>query len=198
MAIRDGMFVYPGDPDVHLTRALAIAGGAPANVSRLDFGVHSGTHADAPLHFLPEGVGAEQIPQAPLNGPARVVDATSLSGAIDAAGLERLDLPDDVQRLLLKTTNSKLWELDRFSEDHVALDRSGAELLVDRGVRCVGIDYLSIGDEGAHRVLLSAGVVPLEGLDLRAVEPGPYNLHCMTLKIAGSDGAPARAMLEPL
>ena len=97
--------------------------------------------------------------------------------------------------MLLKTPNSRLWELDHFTRDFIRLDESGARFVVEHGLLLIGIDYLSIGDAGAHRVLLEAGVVPLEGLDLSRVEPGPYELICLPLKLVGSDGGPARAVL---
>jgi arylformamidase len=197
--IRDGMFAYRGNPGVRLTLEQALARGDGANISRLDFGVHSGTHIDAPRHFFDDGAGAESIDPALLIGSAHVVDATAVAGALDAAALESLALPErETRRLLFKTTNSELWARDEFTPDFVRFDESGARVLVERGVRVVGIDYLSIGDGPAHRLLLSAGVVPLEGLDLRHVAPGPYRLHCCAIAIAGSDGAPARALLEPL
>jgi arylformamidase len=123
------------------------------------------------------------------------VDATSVHGDIDEAALAELEIPKGHERLLFKTPNCELWGGDSFSSDFVSFVESGAHRLVELGVRLVGIDYLSIGDEQAHEVLLRAGVVPLEGLDLRAVEPGPYTLICLPMKIAGSDGAPARAVL---
>jgi arylformamidase len=128
-------------------------------------------------------------------GPATVVDATSIEADLDAAALATLDLPEDPTRILLKTPNSRLWERDSFSRDFVRLTGSGARFLIDRGVQLVGIDYLSIGDEEAHRELLGAGVTALEGLDLRQVEPGRYDLVCLPLRLEGSDGAPARAIL---
>lgn len=193
--IRDGMFVYDGDPTVTLTRVKSIEGGEVANISRLDFGVHSGTHIDAPLHFIDGGPSAEQLPLEPLLGPAYVVDATGVADGLDADALRALELPDGAERLLFKTPNSRLWERDTFSHDFVHLTGSGAQYLLDRGVKLVGLDYLSVGDPDAHRVLLGGGVVAMEGLDLRAVEPGPYRLICLPLKIVGSDGAPARAVL---
>jgi arylformamidase len=193
--LRDGMFVYRGNPEVHLERTASIAGGASSNLSRLELGVHSGTHVDAPLHFFDDGAGAEAIPVDPLLGPAFVVDAQAVVGALDAQALHSLDLPDGGERLLFKTTNSRLWELDHFTRDFVRLSESGALVLIDRGVRAVGIDYLSIGDAEAHRALLGAGIVPIEGLDLRDVSPGPYRLVCLALRIVGSDAAPARALL---
>jgi arylformamidase len=196
--IRDGMPVYDGNPGVHLERAQSIAAGDAVNISRLDLGVHTGTHVDAPVHFIEGGAGAESIDPETLIGPAYVVDATSLHSDIAVEALETLDLPDGAERLLFKTPNSRLWDLDAFTRDFIRFVESGAVALVDRGVRLVGIDYLSIGDEAAHRVLLGNGVVPLEGLDLREVEPGPYTLYCLPLRLVGSDGAPARVVLEPL
>jgi arylformamidase len=194
--IRDGMVTYDGDPEVHLERVSSIADGAVANLSRLDFGVHSGTHIDAPIHFIDGAPAAETLPLEPLLGPAHVVDATAVGGLLlDEAALRSLDLPDGAERVLFKTPNSELWESDAFSHEFVHLTGSGAAYLVDRGVRLVGLDYLSVGDPDAHRALLGARVVAVEGLDLRGVEPGPYRLVCLPLKIVGSDGAPARALL---
>jgi arylformamidase len=164
-------------------------------VSRLDLGVHTGTHVDAPLHFLPDGAGAETLPLDVLVGPAQVVDATSLTGPIDATSLESLDLPSGLERLLLKTPNSELWARDDFTRDFIRLTGDGARFLVERGVHLVGIDYLSVGDQEAHRELLGAGVVAVEGLDFRRVDPGAYTLVCLPLLVVGSDGAPARAIL---
>ncbi len=193
--LRDGMFVYAGNPEVHLQRTASIASGAASNLSRLELGVHSGTHVDAPVHFLAGGAGAEAIPIDALMGPAHVVDAQSVAGTLDEEALRGLDVPDGTERVLFKTRNSRLWELDHFTRDFVRLSGSGARYLIDRGVRVIGIDYLSIGDADAHKALLGAGVVPLEGLDLRKVAPGPYRLVCLPLSIVGSDGAPARALL---
>jgi arylformamidase len=181
--VRPGMVTYPGDPEVHLERVSAIAEGDLANISRLDFGVHTGTHVDAPLHFLDGAPGAEALPLDVLVGPCVVVE-----------GLEA-SVPAGTERVLFKTTNGRLWERDEFSDEFVRLDGAGARALVDQGARLVGIDYLSIGDEDAHHVLLESGVVPVEGLDLREVEPGPYGLVCAPLKLVGSDGAPARVLL---
>jgi arylformamidase len=193
--IRPGMIVYEGDPEVHVERARSIADGASANVSRLDFGVHSGTHVDAPVHFLEGGAGAETLPLEVLVGTAHVVDATGVQHVLEEEALRRLALPERAERLIFKTTNSQLWELDEFTGEFVRLSGNGARYLVGRGVRLVGIDYLSVGDEKAHVELLRAGVVPLESLDLRDVEPGEYRLVCLPLRIVGSDGAPARAVL---
>jgi len=194
VAVRPGMVTYPGDPTVSLERVVSIAEGGVCNLSRLDFGVHSGTHVDAPVHFIDGAPAAEALSLDVLIGPARVLDLTGAE-TLDAAAFEGVEL---VERVLLKTRNSELWALDSFSDDHVGLTESGAERLVAGGVRLVGIDYLTIGDEDAHHVLLGAGVVALESLDLRGVEPGDYELVCAPLKLVGSDGAPARALLRRL
>ena len=193
--IRPGMPVYEGNPGVYLERASSIAAGDHANVSRLDMGVHTGTHVDAPAHFIDGGAGTESLPLPRLIGPAHVVDATALEDDIGEEALVGLDIPAGTSRLLLKTKNSELWKLDEFTRDFVRLTGSGARYLIDRGVELVGIDYLSIGTEEAHHELLGAGIVPIEGLDLRGIEPGPYRLVCLPLRLVGSDGAPARALL---
>jgi arylformamidase len=193
--IREQMPIYAGNPGVTLTRVQSIADGASANVSRLDLGVHTGTHVDAPLHHFDGGPGAESVPLEPLVGPAVVVDATAVREALDEDTVSALDIPPGAERVLFKTRNSSLWERPDFTRDFVRLDGGGARYLVERGVRLVGIDYLSVGDVDAHRVLLGAGVVPLEGLDLRGIEPGEYRLICLPLRLENADGAPARAIL---
>ena len=190
--VRPGMVTYPGDPTVSLERVVSIADGGVCNLSKLDFGVHSGTHVDAPVHFIDGAPAAEALPLDVLIGPARVVDATG-ADRLDADTLEKLELGE---RVLLKTRNSELWARDSFAEDHLALTESGAKALIDAGVRLVGIDYLTLGDEDAHHALLGAGVIAIEGLDLRDVDPGNYELICAPLKLVGSDGAPARVLLR--
>jgi len=194
--IRDGMLHYAGNPPVHVTRVSLLEAGDPVNVSELDMGAHSGTHVDAPDHFLAAGAGAEALPLEALIGPADVVDATAAVTALDLLTVRNLELPSrGSERILFKTRNSQLWNRDEFSRDFVRLDGEAAAYLVERGVKLLGIDYLSIGDAEAHRVLLGAGVVCVEGLDLRGIEPGSYELVCLPLKLVGSDGAPARAVL---
>lgn len=194
--IRPGMVIYDGNPGVEIEKAQAIADGATSNVSRLALGAHTGTHADAPLHFLDGGPGSESIALDAVVGPAHVVDATALDGkSLGEGELRGLDVPDGAERIIFKTRNSQLWASDEFTRDFIRLDGSGARFLVDRGVRVVGIDYLSIGDGEAHVALLEAGIVPLEGLDLREVEPGEYRLVFLPLRLVGSDGAPGRAIL---
>jgi arylformamidase len=190
--VRPGMVTYPGDPTVTLQRVASISDGGVCNLSRLDFGVHSGTHVDAPLHFIDGAPAAESLPLDVLVGPARVLDLTAV-GRLDASAFDGVEL---AQRVLLKTRNSELWARDSFADDFLALTEDGARALIGGGVRLVGIDYLSIGDEAAHEALLGAGVVAIEGLDLRDVDPGEYELICAPLKLVGSDGAPARVLLR--
>ncbi len=197
--IRSGMIVYEGDPPVQRALAQSIAAGAICNVSRLDCGVHTGTHIDAPVHFIEGAAGIEATPLEALIGDAHVVDATAITHDIDAATLAHLAIPAGATRVLFKTPNSRLWERDAFSPNFLGLTEDAARELVRRGVRLVGIDYLSIAPKAdpapTHIALLSAGVVIVEGLDLRAVRPGAYHLICLPLLLEGSDGAPARALL---
>ena len=199
LPIREGMIVYEGDPDISVSSALSLERGDPANVSLLRLGSHTGTHMDAPLHFIAGAAGIDTLPLDLLIGPALVaeVDATRL---IEPSHLEKLPLADH-PRLLLKTRNSGLWDRPSFSRDYVALSLASAKLLIDRGVKLVGVDYLSIeafGAEGhpVHKTLLGAGMVILEGLDFRRVTPGAYELYCLPLRIAGGDGSPCRAVLR--
>jgi arylformamidase len=178
--------------------AKAIARGDPANVTRLELGAHTGTHVDAPRHFIDGAPGADELGLDALIGPCVVADATAALEWIDAELVDALDLAEGTRRVLFKTRNSRLWERHDFSMEFVRLAASGGEALVHRGVRLVGIDYLSIGDAATHHVLLEHSVRVIEGLDLRAARPGAYLLVCMPLKIAGCDGAPARAVLWPL
>lgn len=193
------MPVYEGDPPVVVERVASIAAGDGLNLSRIAFGLHTGTHVDAPAHFIDGAPGVDGLPLEALVGPARVVDATGVTGDIDEATLAGLLIPPKTERLLLKTRNSRLWDRDSFSLDFAGLTQGAAEELVRRGIRLVGIDYLSIAPAAdpapTHVALLRAGVVILEGLDLRRVEAGEYMLACLPLRVVGADGAPARAVL---
>lgn len=197
VTIRPSMPIYAGDPGVAIELAKAIERGDPANVSRLELGAHTGTHVDAPRHFIPDGKGASALALEPFIGPCVVVEAGTGSGRLDRPVIEALELARDAKRVLLKTSNSALWEHDEFISDFVRLSADGAGALIERGVQTVGIDYLSVGDPDAHLQLLSRDVGVIEGLDLRGVDPGEYFLVCLPLKLAGSDGAPARALLWP-
>ncbi len=199
VSVRQGMVHWPDNPAIELVRTMDMAKGDAANVSRLSLGVHSGTHVDAPVHFLADGAGVDGIPIDSLLGEARVVEVVD-GQSIAAAQLRAVD-PRPGERLLLKTRNSaRCWKADRFFPDFVFLSLEGAALLAERRVRTVGIDYLSIAgmEEGVptHRVLLEQGVCIIEGLDLSSVQPGSYELICLPLRRAGADGAPARVILR--
>jgi len=197
--VRSGMVVYEGDPPVRLGTHTALAAGDSCTVSKVEFGVHTGTHVDAPGHYIEGAPGVEALPLDALLGPAWVVDATGRATDIGEDALATLDLPAGAQRILFKTDNSQLWDLDRYDDGYIGLTPGAAVRLVERGVRLVGADYLSIAPSAdpatTHLVLLRAGVVILEGLDLRGVTPGPYELRCLPLRLDCADGAPARAVL---
>jgi arylformamidase len=198
--IRDGMPTFTGDPTVHLERAQSMSDGAICNVSRLDFGVHSGTHIDAPVHFIDGAGGVEDAGFDLLVGPAEVVDARDIDGAFDAAAIDRMAIPAGTTRLIFLSRNSDLWSLPGFSTTFAGVTLDGARALIERGVRLVGADYLSIAPfdspVATHVALLKAGVIVVEGLDLRGVEPGSYDLIVLPLRIPGCDGGPARAILQ--
>jgi arylformamidase len=195
--IHAGMVVYDGDPPVDVTAALALDRGDPANVSRLVLGSHTGTHVDAPAHFVRGGAGVDRLPLDALLGPARVLACPpGPIAAATVAGHARRGA-----RLVLRTGNSALWRRGAFAPDYQALTLDAARALVEAGVGLVAIDYLSIEAFDApghpvHRCLLEAGVVVLEGLDLSGVEAGRYELCCLPLRIRDGDGAPARALLR--
>jgi len=199
LPLTPGMPVWPGEPGPELTPRSRIAAGDPANVTSLCLGSHTGTHIDAPRHFIEGAAGIESLSLDALCGPARVVQIDDpVSIRVDA--LERARL-DGVRRVLFRTRNGALWEDRKFRTDFVFVATEAAQWLVARGVRLVGIDYLSVeqfnsNEYRTHHVLLGAGVVIVEGLDLRQVEPGDYELACLPLKVVGADGAPCRAVLR--
>lgn len=200
LTISPDLPVWPGDPGVEIERVEKIEDGSNANVSRVDMGVHTGTHVDAPYHFLQDGITVDQLNLSLLTGRAYVLHLPDID-VITAAVLEEAQIPPRTRRVLFKTRNSELWaggETD-FQTNFVGLSEDGAEYLVRRGVKLVGMDYLSIApfkeSRPTHERLLEAGVVVVEGLNLTDVDQGRYTIYCLPLKIANSDGAPARAIL---
>lgn len=192
---------WPGDDPFDLEQVESMDNGADANVSRLSTGVHIGTHVDAPHHFLNDGRTVEELPLDILTGPCYVTQLPDGVEAITADALEGISLPREPARILFGTSNSRLWARGEteFQEDFVAVTEDGAEWLVEHGIQLVGVDYLSVAPYSdstpTHRVLLQAGVVVVEGLDLSAVPRGFYDLYCLPLKLLGAEGAPARAIL---
>ena len=201
VALRTGGVVYPGNPPISITAQQAISQGAGANVSRLDLGSHSGTHVDAPKHFFDDGAGVDALPLDVLMGPARLIAFGDDVRSVGEAHLRTFDL-GGVTRLLIRTRNSA-WlasEATEFHPDYTYLAPDGAAYLVSLGITLVGVDYLSVeqfhsGHHRTHRTLLERGVVIVEGLVLTEPPPGDYELRCLPIKLAGLDGAPARAVL---
>ena len=192
--------VYPGDPEVTITPLAQLQWGDAANVSRLVLSSHTGTHLDTPRHFFAEGLTIDGLDLHVLMGPARVCAFPQVTTHLTADDLRPLGLAG-TKRLLLQTPNAALWQKTGFQTNYVALTESAACLLVEMGVQLVGIDYLSVDaferqDFPVHRILLGAGVLILEGLDLRAVPPGDYELLALPLLLQHGDGAPVRAILR--
>ena len=193
--------VWPGDPAVVLEQVSSMDAGAHDNVSRLACGVHTGTHVDAPHHFLNDHKTAESLSLDILVGPARVVQIPEDVKVVNAQVFESAAILSGTERLLLKTSNSRLWERREmeFFTGFVGISSDGADWLVQHNVKLIGIDYLSVApyhqSVPTHRTLLGAGMIIVEGLDLSGVQPGKYDLYCLPLKLVGSDGAPARVIL---
>lgn len=190
---------YPGNPSFRLDPVKRLAHGDSSNVSALQISAHAGTHVDAPRHYFDEGAGIEALPLELLCGRTRVVELTTRR-AVTAEDLAGVDFREDV-RVLLKTHNSRLWGSSEFHTDYIGVSEGGARFLVDRGVKVLGVDYLSVEafktpGAPAHHVLLGAGTIVIEGLNLRDVEPGSYEMFCLPLPIAGADAAPARVILR--
>ncbi len=194
------MVHWPGDPAFHIERAQDQEKGDVATVSRIALGVHTGTHMDAPLHFIRNGATIDSMPLDATVGRARVIRID------DPKSIKRDELlPHGIlpgERILFKTRNSDgAWNTDQFDEDFVFISRDAAAYLAECGVRCVGVDYLSVGgfrEDGpeTHHALLGAGIWIIEGLNLHDIEPGDYELVCLPLKLIGSEGAPARAIVR--
>lgn len=201
VTISERMPVWPGDPKVHLERVSKIEDGANANVSQLSLSVHTGTHMDAPYHFIQDGYTIENIPLEVLIGPAQVVQMPDTLDVIDGQAIRAAGIGPSVERLLFKTRNSQFWPAQNsdFQTKFVGINEEGAQVLVDMGIRLVGIDYLSIApfrkSRPTHEVLLGNKIAVLEGCDLTQVPPGMYDLYALPTKLGGSDGAPVRAVL---
>lgn len=200
VTVRDGMPHWPDNPPIVLERVMDLSRGDDCNLSRLAMGVHSGTHIDSPVHFIPEAAGVDEMPLSTMMGEARVIEIHD-PRQITASELQKNELQPG-ERLLFRTSNSpRCWRTSTFVEDFVYVSHQAAAYLAEMKVRTVGVDYLSVGGYQAdlptvHRILLEAGIWIIEGLDLSAVTGGRYEMICLPVKLQGSDGAPARAILR--
>jgi arylformamidase len=200
--VRNGMVHWPGDPAYHFQHLHDQKKGDLCTLSRVSMGVHTGTHMDAPRHFLEDAATIDEMPLDATVGPVRVIQIC------DKQAIRREELMQSPigsnERVLFKTANSDtLWTKDDFDENFVFIARDGAEYLVERGTRMVGVDYLSVGgfhedNIETHVTLLGAGIWVIEGLNLSGVEPGLYEMICLPLKLMGAEGAPARAILRSI
>ena len=202
--ISDTVPIYKGDPPASVTTESAMSRGDAANVTSLCFGAHTGTHVDAPNHFIEGTRRVEDLEIEKMIGPCRVI---VIADDVEAIATSHLPQLNGVKRLLFKTRNSAFWNTpeDGFRTDFTYITPEAAQHLADAGVELVGIDYLSVEKFGStdfatHKILLEKEVVLLEGVDLREVPPGDYELICLPLKYLGStgDGAPARTILRKL
>ena len=204
--LRTGTPIFPGDPPIRIDQFLDMAQGDAANVTALCFGAHTATHVDAPAHFIPGAATVAALPLDVLIGPALVVEVPAAAAAVDLDLIRDTNF-DGVTRVLFKTRNSAFWGEPEggFREDFTYIEPAAARAIVQLGVRLVGIDYLSVekyhsGNFETHLALLENGVVIVEGLDLRGIAAGRYELICLPLRLDGAtgDGAPARAVLRTL
>jgi len=200
MDVGPRMLHYGRRPEVYTVEAIAT--GHAANVSRWLIGSHTGTHVDAQRHFVEGGGAVDTLPLEELVGPARVVDLAEVEGQIEAAHLEAAAL-DGATRVLIKTSNSTrdLLDVPELVPHYIGVEPDAAQLLVDAGVRFVGLDYITIESHAnsvewpVHHILCDAGVTILEGADLRNVSDGMYFMCCLPVRLVGSEAAPARTIL---
>ncbi len=197
----EGMVHWPGDPAFAFEWFLELGkNSSPCNVSRLSLGTHTGTHMDAPLHFIRNGRTIDQLPLDATIGPARIIPIKDRE-SIKPAELKPFRLRKG-ERILFQTRNStRSWKLKKFDEDFVFISKEAAAYIADKEIRTVGVDYLSVGGfrkDGVetHQALLGAGIWVIEGLNLAKAKPGRCELLCLPLKIIGAEGAPARAVIR--
>jgi arylformamidase len=200
LPISESLVVWPGDVRVRIAQSAHLDRGDDFTVSHLRMSVHTGTHVDAPAHVVRGGAGVDTLDLNVLAGPALVVHVFE-ADALSVEVLEGLSIPSGTERVLFRTRNSEHWDGGQaeFWTDYVGITADGARWLIERGARLVGVDYLSVApfDDpvSTHQILLGAGLIAVEGLDLGDIAPGLYQLVCLPLKIAGGDGAPVRAIL---
>ncbi|HSM44448.1 MAG TPA: cyclase family protein [Acidimicrobiia bacterium] len=198
--LRGDLPTWPGEEGMKRT-LVATQPNDDATVSHLAFGAHTGTHIDAPVHFLADGAGIDAFPIEMFFGPCFVADLRHVTGLITGEDLEQAGIPTASVRVLALTRNSGWSRHDAdFRPDYIAFAKSAATWCLDNGIRLLGNDYLSVEaleNDGfpVHKSLLAASVALLEGIDLEGVAPGPYDLIALPILIPGSDGAPVRAVL---
>ncbi len=199
--LSEDMPVFPGDPPLKIDRIAKVSESKTVNISSIAMGSHTGTHIDSPLHFVKDSQGIDKIPLDRFVGRARVIDLCSVETEITKKDLKEFD--EKITRgdiILLKTKNSEMWDGEEFREDFIYLTKDAGRYLLKKGIKTVGIDYLSIEKYGSktapiHHLLLENGVPIIEGLNLKGIKPGEYFFACLPLKIKEGDGAPARAIL---
>jgi len=200
LTLSDEIPTWPGDPKFSMERFDKIEAGDNTNTTRFEMSAHTGTHVDAPYHFINHGKGVDQLSLKVLTGRVYVLHLPNID-VVTAADLEKADIPLRTRRLLIRTRNSEYWAkgVREFQTDFVGLTADAADYLVKRGVKLVGVDYLSVApykqSRPTHEILLRANVIIVEGLNLAEVAQGRYMLYCLPLKLKGADGAPARAIL---
>jgi arylformamidase len=204
--LKEGMAIWPGDVTIKIERRRSMDRGDAANNSAISLGVHTGTHMDAPKHFIKDGKSIDKLPLETSVGPARVIEIKDKI-SIKPEELKQHNIKKG-ERILFKTVNSlRCWQTDAFVNDFVFVTRDAAQFLVDAGVILVGVDYLSVGSPmdpekamrpDTHQILLGAGLYLIEGLNLTAAKAGDYNLICLPLKLMDAEGSPVRAILQPV
>ncbi|MGO9139412.1 MAG: cyclase family protein [Syntrophales bacterium] len=201
LTLKSNMVHWPTDPSFSIERVRDMDKGDTVNLSKITMGAHSGTHVDAPVHFIKGAKGVDRLLFDSLIGPARIV------GIADADTIKEKELAGlgikKGERILLRTRNSlnKLLHKNTFTEDFVYIEKDAAEFLATCGIKTLGVDYLSVGGykkngPDVHRLLLGAGILVIEGLDLNEALPGNYDMICLPMKILDSDGAPARMIVK--
>ncbi|MDA7818348.1 cyclase family protein [Sulfurimonas sp.] len=200
LGISNSTITWPGNPKVNISKKNSIASGDICNVTNIDIGAHTGTHIDAPYHFVENGKKTESISIDNLIGVCYVLEVETKS-LIELKHIENIDFTK-YKKILFKTMNSQYLLQKEFNENFIALSLDAAEYLIDKGVHLIGIDYLSIesfySDGSVHKKLLGNNIVVLEGINLLEVSEGEYELICLPLKVIGSDGAPSRVILRSI
>jgi len=201
VAIKPGMIIWPGNPKVDITKLTSIDKGDVYNSCFMRMGLHTGTHMDAPRHFIAKGKSLDQMPLDVVIGLARIIEIKD-ENSIKPEELRQYWIKKG-ERILFKTRSSALWKKSAFSKDYVYITPEAAKYLVSLGVSLVGIDYLSVGsflEDGiaTHQILLGGGIWVIEGLNLTGIKAGNYDLICLPLKIENSDGASARAIIRKI